>query len=148
MRRRIGGSFEETNSGDGSADIRTKLHTHFDRERLVIKVCRGQRAKIVTAAGVFVRLNVAGVATPVTVAVTLSLPAMLFADGTGDDAIRALFVLTVTEVEPPNSLSSILKLLDEEALCKALFIHHAQREQNRLFPRLNAYTTKGTARKH
>jgi hypothetical protein len=39
-------------------------------------------------------------------------------------------------------------LLAEEALCKGLFIHHAQREQNRLFPRLNAYTTKGNGRKH
>jgi iron-sulfur cluster repair protein YtfE (RIC family) len=39
-------------------------------------------------------------------------------------------------------LTSILKLLDEEALFKGLFRHHAQREENLLFPRLDAYTTE------
>jgi hemerythrin-like domain-containing protein len=44
-------------------------------------------------------------------------------------------------------LDSILKLLDEEALFKGLFSHHALREQNLLFPRLDAYTTKGERQK-
>src|SRR5262249_48758622 len=39
-------------------------------------------------------------------------------------------------------LASILKLFDEEALFKGLFRHHAQREENLLFPRLDAYTTE------
>jgi regulator of cell morphogenesis and NO signaling len=39
-------------------------------------------------------------------------------------------------------LGSILKLLDEEALFKGLFSHHAQRETNLLFPRLDACTTE------
>jgi regulator of cell morphogenesis and NO signaling len=39
-------------------------------------------------------------------------------------------------------LGSILNLLDEEALFKGLFAHHAQRETNLLFPRLDACTTE------
>ena len=39
-------------------------------------------------------------------------------------------------------LTSILKLLDEEAFFKGLFRHHAQREENLLFPRLDAYTNE------
>lgn len=39
-------------------------------------------------------------------------------------------------------LGSILKLLDEEALFKGLFTHHAQRETSLLFPRLDACTTE------
>jgi hemerythrin-like domain-containing protein len=38
-------------------------------------------------------------------------------------------------------LGSILKLLDQEALFKGLFSHHAAREENLLFPRLEACTT-------
>jgi len=39
-------------------------------------------------------------------------------------------------------VASILKLLDEEALFKGLFRHHTQREENLLFPRLDASTTE------
>jgi hemerythrin-like domain-containing protein len=39
-------------------------------------------------------------------------------------------------------LGSILKILEEEALFKGLFDHHALREQNLLFPRLDAMTTE------
>jgi hemerythrin-like domain-containing protein len=38
-------------------------------------------------------------------------------------------------------LGSILKLLDQESLFKGLFAHHATREENLLFPRLEACTT-------
>lgn len=38
----------------------------------------------------------------------------------------------------PDMAGSILRLLDEEALFKGLFNHHALREQNLLFPRLDA----------
>jgi hemerythrin-like domain-containing protein len=38
-------------------------------------------------------------------------------------------------------LGSILNLLDQEALFKGLFSHHAMREENLLFPRLEACTT-------
>ena len=41
-----------------------------------------------------------------------------------------------------DMLGSILRLLDEEALFKGLFNHHALREQNLLFPRLDALTTE------
>jgi hemerythrin-like domain-containing protein len=44
-------------------------------------------------------------------------------------------------------LDSILKLLDDEALFKGLFSHHAQREKNILFPRLDACTTKAEREK-
>ena len=40
-----------------------------------------------------------------------------------------------------DMLGSILNLLDEEALFKGLFNHHALREKNLLFPRLDAITT-------
>jgi regulator of cell morphogenesis and NO signaling len=39
-------------------------------------------------------------------------------------------------------LASILTLLDEEALFKGLFSHHSLREENLLFPRLDACTTE------
>jgi len=39
-------------------------------------------------------------------------------------------------------LASILTLLDEEALFKGLFSHHRLREENLLFPRLDACTTE------
>ena len=39
-------------------------------------------------------------------------------------------------------LGSILKLLDREALFKGLFSHHAVREENLLFPGLDACTTE------
>lgn len=38
-------------------------------------------------------------------------------------------------------LGSILKLLDDEALFKGLFAHHGMREENLLFPALDACTT-------
>jgi hemerythrin-like domain-containing protein len=41
-----------------------------------------------------------------------------------------------------DRLGSILRLLDEEALFKGLFAHHAQREKNLFFPRLDACTTE------
>ena len=40
----------------------------------------------------------------------------------------------------PDVLGSILNLLDDEALFKGLFHHHALREENLLFPRLDAFT--------
>src|SRR2546426_10219874 len=43
--------------------------------------------------------------------------------------------------EAPDMLGSIVHLMDEEALFKGLFNHHALREQNLLFPRLDALTT-------
>ena len=39
-------------------------------------------------------------------------------------------------------LGSILKLLDDESLFKGLFSHHALREENLFFPRLDACTTE------
>ena len=42
----------------------------------------------------------------------------------------------------PDMAGAILKLLDEEALFKGLFSHHALREQNLLFPGLDACTTE------
>src|SRR5262249_30911917 len=39
-------------------------------------------------------------------------------------------------------LESILTLLDEESLFKGLFAHHALREKNLFFPRLDACTTE------
>jgi hemerythrin-like domain-containing protein len=44
-------------------------------------------------------------------------------------------------------LGSILKLLDQEALFKGLFSHHALREENLLFPKLEACTTEGERRR-
>jgi hemerythrin-like domain-containing protein len=43
-------------------------------------------------------------------------------------------------------LGSILKLLDQEAQFKGLFSHHALREENLLFPRLEASTTAAERR--
>jgi hemerythrin-like domain-containing protein len=42
----------------------------------------------------------------------------------------------------PDIVGSILNLLDEEALFKGLFNHHALREHNLLFPRLDAATSE------
>ena len=39
-------------------------------------------------------------------------------------------------------LGAILKLLDDESLFKGLFSHHALREENLFFPRLDACTTE------
>jgi hemerythrin-like domain-containing protein len=39
-------------------------------------------------------------------------------------------------------LGSILKILDDESLFKGLFAHHAMREENLLFPSLDACTTE------
>jgi len=47
----------------------------------------------------------------------------------------------------PDLLGSILKLLDQEALFKGLFSHHALREENLLFPKLEACTTEGERRR-
>jgi hemerythrin-like domain-containing protein len=44
-------------------------------------------------------------------------------------------------------LGSILKLLDQETLFKGLFSHHALREENLLFPKLEACTTEGERRR-
>lgn len=44
-------------------------------------------------------------------------------------------------------LGSILALLDEEAMFKGLFHHHAQREQNLLFPRLDERATEDQRKK-
>ncbi len=47
----------------------------------------------------------------------------------------------------PDMLGAILKLLDEEALFKGLFHHHALREENLLFPRLDAFTSEAEREK-
>ena len=47
----------------------------------------------------------------------------------------------------PDILGSILSLMDEEALFKGLFNHHALREQNLLFPRLDAVTNEAEREK-
>lgn len=44
-------------------------------------------------------------------------------------------------------LGSILSLLDEEAMFKGLFHHHALRERNLLFPRLDERTTEDQRKK-
>jgi len=44
-------------------------------------------------------------------------------------------------------LGAILRLMDDEALFKGLFAHHALREENLLFPRLDACTTEGEKEK-
>jgi hemerythrin-like domain-containing protein len=44
-------------------------------------------------------------------------------------------------------LGSILKLFDQEALFKGLFSHHAVREENFLFPKLEACTTAAERRR-
>jgi iron-sulfur cluster repair protein YtfE (RIC family) len=41
-----------------------------------------------------------------------------------------------------DMMASILAILDEEAMFKDLFHHHALREKNLLFPRLDARTTE------
>jgi hemerythrin-like domain-containing protein len=53
-----------------------------------------------------------------------------------------LYHKTESLYNSPDLLGSILKLLDDEALFKGLFSHHAQREKNLLFPRLDACTTE------
>ena len=47
----------------------------------------------------------------------------------------------------PDLLGAILRLLDDEALFKGLFAHHAMREENLLFPRLEACTTEAEKQK-
>jgi iron-sulfur cluster repair protein YtfE (RIC family) len=42
----------------------------------------------------------------------------------------------------PDLLGAILRLLDDETLFKALFAHHGLREENLLFPALDACTTE------
>ena len=44
--------------------------------------------------------------------------------------------------DAPDTLAAILSLLDEEALFKGLLNHHALREKNLLFPRLDAVTSE------
>ena len=44
-------------------------------------------------------------------------------------------------------LGAVLRLMDDEALFKGLFAHHALREENLLFPRLDACTTEGEKEK-
>jgi regulator of cell morphogenesis and NO signaling len=47
----------------------------------------------------------------------------------------------------PDILGAILELLDEEALFKGLMAHHTLREQNLLFPRLDALTAESEREK-
>lgn len=42
----------------------------------------------------------------------------------------------------PDLLGSIIQLFDDEALFKSLFAHHGLREENLLFPALDACTTE------
>jgi hemerythrin-like domain-containing protein len=63
------------------------------------------------------------------------------------ESAAALVRRTEALGDSSDLLDSILKLLDEEALFKGLFSHHALREQNILFPRLDAYTTKAEREK-
>jgi iron-sulfur cluster repair protein YtfE (RIC family) len=41
----------------------------------------------------------------------------------------------------PDLMGGILEIFDKETMFKGLFSHHATREQNILFPRLDAFTT-------
>jgi hemerythrin-like domain-containing protein len=47
----------------------------------------------------------------------------------------------------PDILGAILEILDQEALFKGLFSHHAVREENLLFPGLEACTTEAEREK-
>jgi iron-sulfur cluster repair protein YtfE (RIC family) len=47
----------------------------------------------------------------------------------------------------PDLLGSILQLLDDEVLFKGLFAHHGLREENLLFPGLDASTTEAEREK-
>ena len=47
----------------------------------------------------------------------------------------------------PDMMGSILDLLDEEKMFKGLFHHHALREKNLLFPRLDERTTEEQRRR-
>jgi hemerythrin-like domain-containing protein len=49
---------------------------------------------------------------------------------------------TAALYDSSDILGSILKLLDDESLFKGLFNHHALREKNLFFPRLDASTTE------
>jgi hemerythrin-like domain-containing protein len=49
---------------------------------------------------------------------------------------------TAALYDSSDILGSILKLLDDEWLFKGLFNHHALREKNAFFPRLDACTTE------
>jgi regulator of cell morphogenesis and NO signaling len=49
---------------------------------------------------------------------------------------------TAALYDSSDILGSILKLLDDESLFKGLFSHHALREKNLFFPRLDACTTE------
>jgi hemerythrin-like domain-containing protein len=54
------------------------------------------------------------------------------------DLVRRSSALEATT----DLLGAIIEILDEEALFKGLFSHHAVREENLLFPRLEACTTE------
>jgi hemerythrin-like domain-containing protein len=54
------------------------------------------------------------------------------------DLVRRSSALEATT----DLLGAILEILDEEALFKGLFSHHSLREENLLFPRLEACTTE------
>lgn len=58
------------------------------------------------------------------------------------ESVAGLVRKTEALQDSSDLLDSILKLLDEEALFKGLLSHHALREKNILFPRLDTYTTK------
>jgi iron-sulfur cluster repair protein YtfE (RIC family) len=49
---------------------------------------------------------------------------------------------TQTLFASPDLMGSIIALMDDEALFKGLFHHHALREKNLLFPRLDERTTE------
>jgi iron-sulfur cluster repair protein YtfE (RIC family) len=58
-----------------------------------------------------------------------------------EEAAR-LMVRTQALYASKDMMGSILALLDEEAMFKGLFRHHALREKNLLFPRLDERTTE------
>ena len=58
------------------------------------------------------------------------------------DTAANLSKSTAALYDSSDILGSILKLLDDESLFKGLFNHHALREKNLFFPRLDACTTE------
>lgn len=57
------------------------------------------------------------------------------------DAADKLTQLTADLYGAPDLMGEILAIIDRETMFKGLFDHHAVREQNILFPRLDACTT-------
>jgi len=58
------------------------------------------------------------------------------------ECVASLARSTESLYSSEDIVGSILNLLDEEALFKGLFNHHALREHNLLFPRLDAVTNE------